>query len=188
MIKPAKLHLGCFKKKIHGFINVDIREDVEPDVVDDILTLTKFGSDSADLIYACHVLEHTSREGSMKALARWFEVLKVGGTLRISVPDIKASCEYYLENGDLRVLQAMFYGSQKHPYDFHYNGWDQKTLTEDLEKIGFKNVRLYDWRNTEHFFVDDYSQCYLPKMSYSTRRPDGVIDGKLVSLNVEADK
>ena len=34
-----KLHLGCFHKKIHGFTNVDIREDVEPDLVDDVFKL-----------------------------------------------------------------------------------------------------------------------------------------------------
>ena len=51
-----KLHLGCFHKKIYGFTNVDIREDVEPDLVDDVFKLENVENESVDLIYACHVL------------------------------------------------------------------------------------------------------------------------------------
>ena len=37
-----KLNLGCFNKQLPGFVNVDIREDVKPDVVDSAFTLKKF--------------------------------------------------------------------------------------------------------------------------------------------------
>ena len=33
MSKKIKLNLGCYDRKIYGFVNVDVREDVEPDVV-----------------------------------------------------------------------------------------------------------------------------------------------------------
>ena len=56
-MKEIKLHLGCFDRKIHGFINIDIRKDVCPDIVDDVFKLTSFEDGSVDLIYACHVLE-----------------------------------------------------------------------------------------------------------------------------------
>jgi len=46
--------------------------------------------------------------------------------------------------------------------------------------IGFKDIKRYDWRKTEHFYVDDYSQTYYPHMDKE--------DGKLMSLNVEAIK
>ncbi len=187
-MKELKLHLGCFHKKIHGFINVDARKDINPDVVDDASILKKFKDNSASLIYASHVAEHFTREQSINAFKRWYEVLKSGGKLRIAVPDIQACCEHYICYKDLRILQAFLYGSQKHPYDLHYTGWDEKTLREDLESIGFKNVKRYDWRETEHFFIDDYSQCYLPNISYKSRRLSDKIEGKLMSLNLEATK
>jgi len=186
--KPVKLHLGCFQKKIHGYVNVDIREDVDPDVVDDITTLGKFKNNSADVIYACHVLEHTTRDDSKKVMKRWFEVLKPGGLLRVSVPDMEAVFEYYMVHKDLDLMGAFLYGSQRHEFDFHYMGWDEATLTRDLKKIGFKNMGRYDWRETDHFFIDDFSQAYLPKISYDTRRIEGNIEGKLMSLNMEAIK
>lgn len=188
MSNKIKLHLGCFHKKIHGFTNIDIREDVEPDLVDNVFELNKAEDNSVDLIYVCHVLEHATRDESKKALKRWHEVLKPGGILRVAVPDLEACFEYYMATKDLDILQSMLYGSQKHPYDFHYMGWDEKTLTRDLKNAGFSSVNRYDWRETDHFYIDDYSQCYLPKISYATRRIEGKIEGKLVSLNLEAIK
>ena len=174
-----KLHLGCFNKKIPGYVNVDIRPDVKPDVVDDILSLDSFKCDTADVIYACHVLEHLSKRDVYKTLKRWREVLKDDGILRIAVPDIEAACEYYVEHRNLLPLQAIFWGSQLHDYDFHYVGWDFKNLKNDLQLNGFYKVKRYDHRTTDHAFIDDYSAAYLPDFDPK---------GRLMSLNVECRK
>ena len=175
-----KLNLGCYDRKIDGFINVDIREDVEPDVPDDVFKLEKFEKNSADLIYACHILEHADYKESETALNRWFDVLKKGGILRLAVPDMEAHFAHYYYHKDLRLLHSTFWGSQRHEYDYHKNGWDFKKLEEDLTAAGFSVVKKYDWRKTEHFYIDDYSQTYYPHMDR--------INGKLMSLNVEATK
>ncbi len=180
MDKPLKLHLGCFKKKLYGFVNVDIRADVEPDVVDDCFLLESFKKDSVDLIYTCHMLEHATRSQAKQALKRWYELLKKDGVLRISVPDLQKVFEHYVFYKDLRYLQNFLYGSQKHDYDFHYTGWDSKTLAEDLAEAGFNTVRHYDWRQTEHAHSDDYSQAFFPHMDK--------LKGTLMSLNMEGVK
>lgn len=177
--KP-KLHLGCFHKKIHGYINVDIRDDVNPELVLDIFDLQGIPANSIHTIYSSHTLEHLSREKAQVALNRWYEVLKPGGVARISVPDIEACCEHYMCHKDLDMLKCMFYGSQKHPYDFHYMGWDFKTLSRDLAIAGFRDIKRYEWRETEHFYIDDYSQAYLPHFDR--------LNGKLMSLNIEGTK
>ena len=179
-MNKIKLNLGCFNRKIHGFVNIDIREDVNPDVVDDVFKLNTFKKESVDLIYACHVLEHADYKESETALRRWFEVLKRGGVLRLAVPDMEAHFAHYYYHKDLRLLHSTFWGSQKHPYDYHKNGWDFKKLKEDLTNVGFRVILKYDWRKTEHFYVDDYSQTYYPHMDKE--------HGKLMSLNVEATK
>ena len=175
-----KLNLGCYNRKMNGFVNVDIRPDVDPDVVDNVFTLESFEDESVDLIYACHVLEHGDYKETDLALKRWNSVLKPGGILRLAVPDMEAHFAHYYYHRDLRLLHSTFWGSQKHPYDYHKNGWDFKKLKEDLGKSGFNRVRRYDWRETEHFYVDDYSQTYFPHLDKE--------DGKLMSLNVEAKK
>jgi len=186
MDKEIKLNVGCGNRKMHGFINIDAREDVLPDRVADVSRLHK-EFQNADLIYACHVLEHFPLKPSTfqpitwkEVLKNWHAALKPGGVLRLAVPDIEAVCKYYVKTGDLDVLYAFFYGGQKYDFDFHYHCWSFETLERDLKLIGFKDVKRYDWKKTEHFYVDDYSQAYLPHMDK--------IEGKLMSLNVEATK
>jgi len=182
----VKLNLGCGDRKMHGFINVDARKEVDPDVVCDITNIhEKFKN--VDLIYACHVLEHFPSKPFeyqprtwKDVLKSWHEALLPGGMLRVSVPNIQAVCEQYLSTGDLRVLHALLYGGQKYDFDFHYHGWSFDTLREDLIEAGFTDIKLYDWRETEHFYIDDYSQSYLPHMDKT--------NGKLMSLNVQATK
>lgn len=180
MKNELKLHLGCFNKKIHGFINIDIREDVNPDVVDNIFTLEKFEPNSIDLIYACHVLEHLDRKESKLALKRWYEILKPGGVARIAVPDVEKAFKHYLYYGDFKFLYSFLWGSQRHPFDYHKHGWTLKTIKEDLCEVGFTDVKEYDWKQTEHFYIDDYSQAYYPHMDK--------LNGELLSLNIEARK
>ena len=54
----TKLNLGCGDRKLHGFVNIDVREDIKPDVVCDITAINSQYDNEVELIYACHVLEH----------------------------------------------------------------------------------------------------------------------------------
>lgn len=175
-----KLHLGCGNKHIEGFVNVDARDLAGVDLVDEISLLGKFKENSVELIYASHVLEHTGRLTYMQPLQRWYDVLKPGGTLRIAVPDIGKVAEHYMKFGNLKLLRGFLWGGQNYPQNFHYMGWDFSCLKEDLEAVGFKNVRHYDWRETEHAHIDDFSQAYLPHLDKD--------HGLLMSLNLECTK
>lgn len=177
----VKLHLGCGDKLLDGFVNVDIRGELGCDVIDDISKLDKFGDGESDLIYVCHVLEHFGRFEYKSVLKRFKDVLKSGGTLRISVPDLERVNEMY-SSGEytLKELTGFLYGGQTYPENYHYIGFDYKTLSEDLIELGFRDVKRWDWRETEHSHIDDFSQAYLPHMDKD--------NGTLMSLNIEATK
>lgn len=175
-----KLHLGCGDKHIDGFINVDARELKGVDEVDDVKLLSKFSENTIDLIYASHILEHINRLEYNNVLSRWYNLLKDDGILRIAVPDIEKVFEHYNKNKDLRILRGFLWGGQSYGFNYHYCGWDFKTLKEDLESVGFKKIEIYDWRKTEHSNIDDFSQSYLPHMDKE--------NGMLMSLNIEAKK
>ena len=184
--QPVKLNLGCGDRKMYGFVNVDLREDLNPDVICDVTKIHEKFKD-VDLIYACHVLEHFPKKASShfqttwsEALTSWYDSLKEGGVLRIAIPDFRAACEQYLIDGSLENIYCLLYGGQKYDFDFHFHCWDFQEIKKDLLDIGFKTVDRYDWRKTEHSFIDDYSQAYLPHMDKT--------NGKLMSLNVEAIK
>ena len=181
------LHLGCGNIKIPDFTNVDIVESEATDIIDDVVTLKKFKKNSVDLIYNCNVLEHLGRFKFKEALKRWYELLKVNGILRISVPNFEALCDYYQRTKDLDTIYCALYAGQNKPYNFHYWCWDFKTLKRDLEQIGFKDVKLFD-RNI--LGIRDWSLNYVPYKDYQGNElPDSEwFKGTNIALNVECKK
>ena len=187
-----RLNLGCFDKKLPGFTNVDIRPDCNPDIVDNAFTLDTIKDGSVELIYCCHMLEHLSYEETKQALNVWYRKLKKGGLLRLAVPDLEKACSLYLLTRDKEKVKSMFWGSQRHEFDFHKNGWSEEELTEELEGAGFVSVRPWLWQDTyPHNYCDDYSQSYFPDMAkqYSLSNGQTVdMGGVLLSLNLQAQK
>ena len=175
-----KVHLGCGSKKIPGWVNVDCNPLVEPDVLNDIKTLEYFEDGSVDVIYACHVLEHVGRWEWKRVLAIWIGKLKPGGVLRLAVPSFKAVVDWYVKTNNINDVMGLVCGGQKNEHDYHYVIFDNETLTAALLALGMSEVREWDWKTTEHAFIDDYSQAYLPHMDKE--------HGVNVSLNLEALK
>lgn len=172
-----KLHLGCGKRSIPGFVHIDAVDYPHVDHVATIDNLSFIGDGSVDLIYNCHVLEHFKRRDVGRVLNEWHRVLKPGGVLRISVPDFEKLCHVYQRKGDIDLVIGALFGRQDYLYNIHYNVFDFPSLTRALEKAGFVDVQRYDWRNTEHAHIDDYSQAYVPHLDKE--------NGILISLNVE---
>ena len=179
-----KLHLGCGPRHIDGFVHVDARPFGHVDHMQAIEALDCFADGSVDLIYASHVLEHFGRHVYMSVLREWFRVLRPGGVLRLSVPDFAKTVQVYLLEQNAKKGMAPHWGAlvggQRDPLDFHNTVFDQVTLDTSLREVGFADVRLWDWRKTEHAHVDDYSQAYWPHMDKE--------NGILMSLNMEGIK
>ena len=139
--------------------------------------------DSVDLIFASHILEHFGRYEAEEVLKEWRRVIKPRGVLRLAVPNFRAVVELYekegLQNGHSGLV-GLICGGQRHPLDFHKIIFDKPFLTDLLVRAGFCEVREWDWRQTEHADVDDYSQAYIPHMNK--------VSGRLVSLNLEGIK
>lgn len=175
-----KLHLGCGKRHIPGFVHIDAIDYPHVDHVATIDNLSFIVDASVDLIYNCHVLEHFKRRDVGRVLKEWHRVLKPGGILRVSVPDFAELCEVYRKFGHLDLVVGPLFGRQDYLYNIHYNIFDFATLELRLQEAGFVNIRRYDWRETEHAAIDDFSQAYIPHMDKE--------NGILVSLNVECDR
>ena len=145
--------------------------------------LKPFADNSVGLLYASHILEHFSRGEVTGVLKEWHRVLEPGGTLRLAVPDFAAVAEMYAQEG-LRDgksgLIGLVCGGQRNRWDFHKIIFDEPFLTFLLRGAGFRDVRRWDWRETEHTMIDDFSQAYLPHMDKE--------NGRLMSLNMEATK
>ncbi len=146
-------------------------------------------NDQVDLIYASHLLQYFSRNQAEYVLAEWYRVLKPGGVLRIAVPNFNVMSYLYQRNdlsdpncGDLDKILGPLYGKMKMGEEtiHHKTTYDFESLRTLTETAGFKAMRYFDWRDTEHAEFDDHSQAYLPHMDKE--------NGTLISLNVECYK
>jgi len=194
--QKIKLHLGCGKVKIPGFIHIDFADYDHIDFKQSIGNLKQFSDNSVDLIYCCHAFEYFARDIADFVLQEWRRVLKPGGILRLAVPDFEAICKVYQKYGDLdgRGILGPLYGKiavkrktpifsseiATHQFMYHKTVYDFKSLKKKLEDINFKDIKMWDWRKTEHKDIDDFSQAYIPHMDKE--------NGILISLNVEAVK
>ena len=175
-----KLHLGCGKRFISGYVHVDVVDYPHIELQHEIDSLPMIADGSVDVIYACHVLEHFHRRDTQRVLKEWYRLLCVGGVLRVAVPDFNALAKLYIHTGALAHVIGPILGRQNYLYNIHRNLFDFGTLVDALQQAGFDGVARYDWRKTEHADVDDYSQSYYPHMDKE--------HGMLLSLNVEATK
>lgn len=178
-----KIHLGCGVKHLEGWFHVDALDYPHVDHIGRVEDLSFIPDNSAQLIYACHVLEHFGRHTYKDALAEWHRVLAPGGILRLAVPDFNAAARLYLSGTlprGIEDVRGLVTGGQRDQYDFHGMIYDEPSLAEAMKEVGFSETRLWDWRSTEHAHMDDYSQAYIPHMDKE--------NGTLVSLNIEGVK
>jgi SAM-dependent methyltransferase len=180
-VESRNLHLGCGTIHIDGYCNVDISALSTVDIVDDVKNLKNFPDNYADSIYACHVLEHFAHDEVIPVLGRWFKVLKPGGELRVSVPDIDRIVKIYVKNwnhfqtpGNTPWI-GLLYGGQGDPYDFHKTGFNFCWLSKLLKDVGFEDVAEYPH---DPHFISGIQDASLAKEPF----------GEYLSLNIRAQK
>lgn len=177
-----KLHIGCGARNF-GLDWEHIDSGDYPHARQLNIKELPYIDNSADLIYASHVLEYFDREEAEIVLKEWMRVLKPGGVLRLAVPDFQAMTKLYLEEMmPLERFLGPLYGKMTMGSEtiYHKTVYDFRTLYNLLNKIGFKEPKYWNWADTEHSQFDDHSQAYLPHMDKE--------NGALISLNIQANK
>jgi len=81
-----KADLGCGHNKKPGFVGVDIRPDLKPDIVHDLTQSIPFEPDSLDEVYSSHFVEHIPAD-RVKGLMDGIAVACMNGAkVEIKVP------------------------------------------------------------------------------------------------------
>lgn len=181
-----KLHLGSGQVYLPGYINCDLFSNTRADVYHDITNLP-YAPESFDEIYCCHCIEHVGRHKILATLSHWKTLLVSGGILKLAVPDFAAVVRWYQQTNDIESLIGLVCGGQRNSLDQHTMIFDELSLTAMLEKVGFVDVKEWDWRTTEHAAFDDYASAYLP-LDKLTRKPLDKENGVHVSLNLQATR
>ncbi len=136
-----KLHIGGETRE-EGWIVLNIQPGPHVDMVGSCTDLSAIADSTVDEINASHVLEHLGyRDELPRATLEFFRVLRPGGEIKVSVPDLRTLCAQIF-NPDLNIQQRfmvmrVMFGGQMDPHDYHKVGLTQEFLTSFLATAGF---------------------------------------------------
>lgn len=145
-------HLPCAKTSLYNgdWVNVDIRPEVKPDLVADVLDANALCAAlelrSVSVIYLCHGPEHFTREQAAHGFRLWRQLLRAGGVLRIAAPDARTLTKLYLDHPDvdLSAIHGSLMGRHDYEHNVHHSTWDFPTLATSLREAGFYDIERYD--------------------------------------------
>lgn len=140
-----KLNLGSGTEQIKGFISVDIREEVNPDILDDISILNKIKNKSVQEIRASHCLEHFPYWQTKEIINTWKRKLQKDGKILVFVPDLLYIIREWISEKKTMSFETLIqyiYGQQSYAYNYHYTGFSEYNLKRLFEGEGFKNVAV----------------------------------------------
>jgi predicted SAM-dependent methyltransferase len=138
--RDLRLNIGSSAEHLDGWINADLERDPEGRCLRmDATARWPFEDGSADAVNSEHVIEHLERDDAPKFFREAFRVLRPGGVVRTSTPDLRAIADAY-RDADPTVLEA----HRAHGYDARNHA---DLLNNYLQMHGHRHV--YDFESLE---------------------------------------
>jgi predicted SAM-dependent methyltransferase len=167
--RDHKLHIGCGKNPLEGWINIDV---YPAPLALNVLWGLPFADASVRFIFVSHLLEHLFFPRDVRPfLAEMRRVLAPGAIVRIVVPDVEQCIEAYVKNdpnffgnrretwpwwpeNPTRLEDFLAYaGAGAEPaylFESHKYGYDFETLSRVLTDAGFSDVARSDYMASAH--------------------------------------
>lgn len=152
-------------KLLKGKLNATFPPNV---LYGDIIKGLPIEDNSCDGLYCSHTLEHLSLKDFRTALVNSYKVLRKGGIFRCVVPDLESAARAYikgLEKGEslssIKFFEDTLLGMSERPRSVkgllsslfgnyqHLWMWDSKSLSEELRKAGFTDIRVCFFNDSE---------------------------------------
>ncbi len=147
-----KIHFGGGKDKLNDFLNTDIIGKIPINIAKKL----PFHSNSVDLIYSCHVIEHLYYKQFRIFLKESFRVLKNGGKLIIMTPSLTRLIDALYYNKELKPIllkgheklagveldPALFLNRMMNTYYGHRFLHDFESISRIAKEVGYSNIQI----------------------------------------------
>ncbi|WP_018291147.1 methyltransferase domain-containing protein [Verrucomicrobium sp. 3C] len=155
-----KLYVGANGMRPEGYQTIDIDPATRPDVVADLRDMAHVPTGSVEEIVANAVLEHIEWPDAFQALSEMVRILKVGGQLKISVPDMALYARRLIAGDNSFHLMAVIYGvgGRVNSHQAHRFGYTPGMLCDLAELLG---CGKFDWFDMNGF--QDAAGGWMPR-------------------------
>lgn len=159
---PTRLHVGCGENFLPGWVNADISPGA--DLIVFLEKKLPLRSGNLDRIYCEHVLEHVQYETGIYFLKEARRALRVGGRIRIAVPDLEDLIAGYThkdwkERFDwAKWPEYQFISTRAEMINIAFRWWghrhlyDRDELARALSEAGFVDFQFV--KHSESAFAD----------------------------------
>ncbi|NTA39814.1 class I SAM-dependent methyltransferase [Agrobacterium salinitolerans] len=150
---PAKLNIGCGPVIFDGWINIDI-DHVDADVNADVTKGLEFEDNSVSFVFAEHFIEHLPRVEAVKFLKECRRVMRPGGVIRLSTPDLDELVDAYIARDAGRWGQLWQPINAAHMLNEAFYSWghqflyNREEMTALLKEAGLPNIRWCNHRQS----------------------------------------
>jgi predicted SAM-dependent methyltransferase len=156
----CRLHWGCGGNTPEGWINSDIKAGPGVDLCCDILDGIPLEDNTIDYISSQHALQDLKIYDQVKALTELHRVLKPGGVLRVSLPDLDLAIDAYRNQKsqyfvvyDWKTISGNFI-TQLLWYNHTQTLFTYDFAEELFCKAGFKRVQRVAYRLTASLYPE----------------------------------
>lgn len=168
-----KLHLGCGSVIHPGWDNLDIAPP-PGGIVCDLRKPLPYGANSVDFIFHEHFIEHLDRDQGVRLLKECYRVLKPGGVMRISTPDLLLIAQDYLDNFLSRYVGTWEPSTPAQLLNGAMRLWDHKFLF-DITEIAYAcseaGFTKFDMESIGSIQMQ-YRKSHYPELRNLETRPD----------------
>lgn len=192
--KVRKLHIGCGPNMLNGWLNSDYYPRNKNVIHLDASKRFPIEDEKFDFIFSEHMIEHIPLNSGITMLKECYRILKPGGKIRITTPDLMFLIDLYsankndLQNNYIKWSCNSFIKSticndtiviNNYVRDWgHLFIYDIKTLSLILVNIGYKNITQYQ--------INESKENAFIGIENISRMPEGFL--QLESFVVEASK
>lgn len=147
-----RLHVGCGKRVLDGWTNIDVVRNPgaprDPEILAPAHAIP-LPDGCASEVMAIHVFEHVALWQAPAVLAEWRRLLRPGGRLVLELPDLLKCARNLLrlaETGGKPLQQMAMWGiygdaTLEDPHMMHQWGWWPESLSAFLVQQGFRDPR-----------------------------------------------
>ena len=165
---PLWLNMGSGNHRLKNkdYINIDSFAADNVDIVSDVRELV-LPNNTVDHIYSSHFLQYLTKEDAMCTLINWYNMIKPGGKIIISVPDFWVLSDIYQKRNSIIEVVGPIMGILPNGLS-HKMIYDTRLLNNMLFLSGFKDIRD---------IMSDEDDC-----------SSAMIDGRYISVSMGGTK